>query len=460
MPSPRSLEVTLSTGLMVKKAKEASACGTFCNGLGAAIGVAILSYGARYAYKQGMPESYHKSRMPEQVAVLDVDDSAQLKDVLYSGEPWLIQCYSGLPHEGQWLPRPFRLHQVFLESIGSSELRGIIKAGTLDCEKVLKSNKTLISKFGFVRRTQPLLIYAGGGDRPKQVPAASAASVYGVSAFVKPKASPRVKVARSQKALAALCGRRQPCLLSRLAPDSDVLVELARRYRKLEVVSIGSEKQSSLSWGRGDEVGETLEPEEAVFFGKRHSLLRADPDAPKPRKGAKPAPRLLRAHAGEEDVPSLSTFIEAALAQEPLYWPDDGFVRSPLPTLTALEQPKEKKPKAPKSKKPLDSAAEAERNAKRAKARAEAQRREEEQRQKLGEQRKQMSEEQRKQRELERRQQMAEEEEAASNILEEVDDDADADGAPEPDADEEIEEIEEEDFEDEDDGTDVMDLDA
>ena len=417
---------------MGKKAKESSACGTFCNGLGAAIGVAILSYGARYAYKQGMPDSYHKSRMPEHVAVLDVDDSKQLKDVLYSGEPWLIQCYSGLPDEGQWLPKPFRLHHVFLESLGSSELRGIIKAGTLDCEKVLKSNKTLISKCGFVRRTQPLLIYAGGGDRPKQVPAASAASVYGVSAFVKPKADPRVKVARSQKALEALCGRRQPCLLSRLAPDSDVLVELARRYRKLEVVSIGSEKQSSLSWGRGDEVGETLEPEEAVFFGKRHSLLRADPDAPKPRKGAKPAPRLLRAHAGEEDVP----------------------------TLTALEQPKVKKPKPQKSKQPLDSAAEAERNAKRAKARAEAQRREEEQRQKLGEQRKQMSEEQRKQRELERRQQMAEEEEAASNILEEVDDDVDADGAHEPDADEEIEVIEEEDFEDEDDGTDVMDLDA
>ena len=53
---------------------------------------------------------------------------------------------------------------------------------------------------------------------------------------------------------------------------------------------------------------------------------------------------------------------------------------------------------------------------------------------------------------------MAEEEEAASNILEEVDDDVDADGAHEPDADEEIEVIEEEDFEDEDDGTDVMDL--
>ena len=104
---------------MAKKAKGSSACGRFCNGLGAAIVVAILSYVARYAYKQGMPEFYHKSRVPEHVAVLDVDNTAQLKEVLYSGEPWLIQCYSGLPYEGQWLPKPFRLHEVFLESLGT-----------------------------------------------------------------------------------------------------------------------------------------------------------------------------------------------------------------------------------------------------------------------------------------------------------------------------------------------------
>ena len=40
----------------------------------------------------------------------------------------------------------------------------------------MPSNKTLVSKFGLIRRTQPLLLYAGGGDKPKQVPAASASS--------------------------------------------------------------------------------------------------------------------------------------------------------------------------------------------------------------------------------------------------------------------------------------------
>ena len=73
----------------------------------------------------------------------------------------------------------------------------------LDCEARLPNNpnKTLISKFGLVRRTQPLLLYAGGGDRPKQLPAASASSVYGVTAWVRPKAEPKVRAARSQKAV-------------------------------------------------------------------------------------------------------------------------------------------------------------------------------------------------------------------------------------------------------------------
>ena len=114
-----------------------------------------------------------------------------------------------------------------------------MKAGTLDCEKVLPSNKTLVAKYGLVRRTQPLLIYAGGGDRPKQVPTASATSAYGVTAYVKPKAEPRVRSASSQKALEAACSGRRACLLAGLGADSTVLEQLARQFRTIEVVAVG-----------------------------------------------------------------------------------------------------------------------------------------------------------------------------------------------------------------------------
>ena len=61
-------------------------------------------------------------------------------------------------------------------------------------------------------------------------------------------------------------------------------------------------------------MGETLEEAEAKHFGKPTALMRPDPEAPKPtRKGARPAPRLLRGYTGEEDLPSLSRFVEKAV---------------------------------------------------------------------------------------------------------------------------------------------------
>ena len=123
----------------------------------AAIAVALLSGGGYWAYHHGrLPDWYWEAKLPENIAALDVTDTAKLKHVLFSGEPWLLQCYSGIPFEGQHLPRPYRVHKVFQESLGS--LKGIVQGGVLDCEKRLPSNKSLVEKFGFVRRLQPLLL--------------------------------------------------------------------------------------------------------------------------------------------------------------------------------------------------------------------------------------------------------------------------------------------------------------
>lgn len=392
--------------------------------------------------------------MPPEIEHLDVKNTAKLKHVLFSGEPWLLQCYSGLPFAGQHLPAPFRLHPVFTESAGS--MKGLVKAGTLDCEAKMPSNKTMISKFGLVRRTQPLLLYAGGGDRPKQIPAASANSVYGVTAWVKPKAEAKVRVARSQKALLAYCAGRRACFLSRLDANSVILEQLARKFRTVEIVSIGGEDMTSLSWGRGEEVGETLEEDEAKHFGQRNSFMRLDPDAPKPtRKGQRPAPRLLRGYSGEEDLPSMTRFLELAVAADPeseVREVAEGFVRAELPKLTAKQKPS--KPKKEKKAKSAASANDnAERQAKRAKLAREKKEKEAKLKAELEEAAKLKGEAYRKEMERKRREQMAEEEASAANIVEEGDGEDDE---------EEEEEEETIDFDEEenDDGSDVLDIDA
>jgi hypothetical protein len=420
--------------------------------------VASISYGAYYSYKHiGLPNWWWEARLPKDVEVLDVADTETLKRVLYGGEPWLVQCYSGLPYAGQHLPAPFRMHPVFEESLSS--LGGDVSFGVVDCEKPLRSNQSLASKLKLTRRTQPLLLFAVGGGRPKQLSAKQVDSAYAVTAYVKPKAEPSVRRVSKQEQLASLCGGRRACLLARMDADSFVLEQLARQFRTLEVVALGEPERTDVKWGRGEEVGETLEEEEAahlaasVFMVKAsaspgpaarlarpvarlasapRSLLachlsaplaspQADPEAialaGKNKQQRMAAPRFLSGFAGDADLPSLSRFVRRTLKEEA----DEAAMRTPLPTIKAI-----------KPAKPTKAAAEndnRERQARRAKKNAEARAREEEEAAAQRAEVEKLSVEQREalraQREAQRRRQMAEEEAAAGNLVEEVDEEED-----------------------------------
>jgi len=408
-----------------------------CTYFGSALLVATLSWGSYYWYTNiGLPDWYWQARLPKDVEQIDVSDTAALKKILFSGEPWLLQCYSSLPYLGQHLPAPYRVHPVFTDSLVT--MRGLVRGGVIDCEKPLPSNKSMVNKFGLVRRSQPLLIFAAGGGKPKQVPAKDVGSAYALTAWVKPKAEPRVRSITSQKQLQGYCGGRRTCLITRLPADSIILEQLARNFRTVEILTLGEDASKVLlSWGRGAEVGETLEPEEERHFGRPISILRPDPHAPPGRKGARPAPRLLRGFNGDEDLPSLSKFVTNAIDADPA----DDFMKAEMPTVTV-------KKSAPKKEKKAEPSANdnAEVQARRARARAEKQKKEEETRAAQAAEEAKMSQEARRKREAQRRAKMAEEEEQASNLIEE-DDEEDGDAG--------------EDFEgeEEDDGEEVLDLD-
>mmetsp|Transcript_2694 Transcript_2694/g.5724 ORF Transcript_2694/g.5724 Transcript_2694/m.5724 type:complete len:409 (-) Transcript_2694:441-1667(-) len=363
-----------------------------------------------------LPNWYWEARLPDTVEALDAADTTALKRALFGGEPWLIQCYSGLPYSGQHLPAPFRMHPTFLESLGP--LRGLVRAGTLDCEHVLPSNKTLVAKLGLVRRTQPLLIFASGGGNPKQVPANAVSSAYGITAWVKPKAEPKILSLTSQQQFRAACGGRRACLLTTLDKDSMVLQQIAAKFRSLEVVSIPESSGAQIRWGRGEEVGETLEEEEARHIGKRISFLKPDPDAPPKKQQANPA-RLLRGFNGAEDMPSISLFLSRALETEG----DTDFMRIALPSISA---PK----KAKKAVKNDNAEVQARRARKRAatKAREEAEAAE---RAAKREEKGKSDEQLQREREQRQRERMAREEEQAGNIIEEVDDEEEDDASDE-----------------------------
>jgi len=182
-----------------------------------------------YGYAYPLPDWWWKARLPDAIEDINVADTARLREVLFGGEPWLLQCYSGLPFAGQHLPRPYRVHPAFAEALKS--LRGTVRGGMMDCEAQLPSNKTVVAKLGLVRRTQPLLALAYGGGAPKQLPASASTSAYGITAFVKPKAEPRVLSISTHKTFVDTCGGRRPCLLAQMDRDSEILMSLARSFR-------------------------------------------------------------------------------------------------------------------------------------------------------------------------------------------------------------------------------------
>ena len=383
-----------------------------------AVAVAVLAYCVYLARAHvRLPDWYWQARLPPGIEAIDAADPARLKQVLFGGDPWLLQCDSGRPFSGQHLPRPFRSNPAF--HVSRSTLRGLVRFGVVDCEHELPSNKTLVAKLGLVRRTQPLLIFAAGGGNPKQLPAKSATSAYAINAWVKPKAQPKVHTATSQQALAHICAGRRPCLLSALDSDSAVLEQLAAKYRTLEVVAVGSDAngKAALSWGRGDEVGETLEDDEAQHLGQRASFVKPDPEMRAGKgKQRESAPRLLRGFGGSEDLPSLSLFVERALAASG----DEGFIRSNLPQVLVAV----KKPEAPKGAKaskatPTDNA---ERQRKRARKLAEAAAKAEAEAEAKAKADSVNREEAQRLREQAARARMAAEEAAAGNLVEEVED--------------------------------------
>ena len=63
----------------------------------------------------------------------------------------------------------------------------------------------------------------------------------------------------------AYCGGRRSCLLAKLDADSNVMESLARQFRNIEVCAVGADDRVQLMWGRGKEVGETLEDDEEVM---------------------------------------------------------------------------------------------------------------------------------------------------------------------------------------------------
>jgi hypothetical protein len=96
-----------------------------------------------------------------------VDDPARLREVFFSGDPWLVMC---APYEG------YPGNAVFESLAGNAWTRKAYRAGVIDCSaKLPASGKTVVERFrlssqkGYNRNA--LAFWVANGGKPKVVPA-------------------------------------------------------------------------------------------------------------------------------------------------------------------------------------------------------------------------------------------------------------------------------------------------
>ena len=95
--------------------------------------------------------------MRSKVVALSPSDSAKLKSVFYSGEPWLVECTK-------------TKNASPMVYAAESLLKGV-QIGTLDCSAPLPSGKTTFEKFKINPPSYgPVLLAAANTERPQLVP--------------------------------------------------------------------------------------------------------------------------------------------------------------------------------------------------------------------------------------------------------------------------------------------------
>lgn len=103
----------------------------------------------------------YSATMGDGVVRLDVNNIAEVKDVLFGGDPWLIYC---VDNQTANYPVPAVL------GASAWDLRSTIgvKVGVLDCFQTLDSGRSIAQKFGFGHN--PGMSFAiANGEKPRQV---------------------------------------------------------------------------------------------------------------------------------------------------------------------------------------------------------------------------------------------------------------------------------------------------
>jgi len=177
--------------------------------------------------------------MRSKVVALSPSDTAALKQVFYTGEPWLVECTSGRSAS----PMVYN---------AEASLRGV-QIGTLDCGATLPSGKTTYERFKLKEPTYgPVLLAAANTERPQIAPRNALMNEKDMIKWVQGATRAKLYAPATSEQFESQCVRKPWCLVVLTAggrlmdAEKKALQGLAERERRLRVVKVDASQSQLL----------------------------------------------------------------------------------------------------------------------------------------------------------------------------------------------------------------------
>jgi len=230
--------------------------------------------------------------------VLNASDADTLKSVFFSGDPWLVECTSAKRPS----PAVFAVEKLMAAQPVASE----VKLGLLDCGAMLPSGKSTLDRF---KLTAPavdgplVLLFANQESRPAMATGAIAASGASMLRWAKETSKPKVNKPQSSESLDKYCLKKKWCVLILTAVSNPSeserasISKLAKGLREVRFVTVDSAKftlkldlpDPSATAVMGDDEVERTEPLNLMPTKSRSSVLLLKPTSSSADGGGKSA---------------------------------------------------------------------------------------------------------------------------------------------------------------------------
>lgn len=172
------------------------------------------------------------------VVEVDVQNTKQVKDVLFSGSPWLVYCVNDQT-------RDYPLPQILVDTAGGLKGEGV-RVAQMNCWEETESGRTLAQRFKLPSEA-PVLFFVANGNSPKVVHLVGVKDAEGVMRKLRPMMLVKTPKVDSLKTWQASCIGRRACVVIGHTDDEqrdgalEDLKPLLEEHRSVRAVTLDTD---------------------------------------------------------------------------------------------------------------------------------------------------------------------------------------------------------------------------